>query len=157
MQNKLNNISQSGFKVPKNYFETFETNLKNQVKLKEKVSSTGFTVPQEYFNNFQVSVTKEKKVISIFNRKNLLYVSSIAAILVLFFSIFPLNPNHLSYDALEMETVENYILNNVETNDIAALFSSTELNESAFLDYNINDETLNYYLDSLDETDFILE
>ena len=62
-----------------------------------------------------------------------------------------------NYDSLDTETVDTFILNNFEADEIAFLFSSSELSETNFIDYNLNDETLDYYLESLDETELILE
>ena len=160
--NNLHNNKKSGFKVPKDYFENFEASLISHVNLKEKVSESGFTVPKDYFENIEndilVKVNQKEtvKVIPLFNKRNIIYVSSIAAAILLLFNLSTLNES-FNIDSLETETVDNYILNNFEVDEIASLFSSTELSETNFIDYNLSDDTLNYYLESLDETELILE
>ena len=96
------------------------------------------------------------KVIPLFSKRNIIYISSIAAAILLLFNLNTLNKS-FNFDSLDTETVDSYILNNFEADEIASLFSSTELSETNFIDYNLNDETLDYYLESLDETELILE
>ena len=91
-KNKLHNIKDSGFKTPKNYFDGLEDSIMNQIKLKGKIESTGFKAPDNYFESLDDKilgkVAHKPKVISLFTRRNLFYASSIAAALVLMFSIF---------------------------------------------------------------------
>ena len=66
------------------YFEGLEDSILTQAKLKSLVSNSGFKAPEGYLDNFEVVIKKETKVISIFSRKNILFVSSVAAAIVLF-------------------------------------------------------------------------
>jgi hypothetical protein len=160
--NHLHNKKETGFKVPKDYFENFEASIIRQANLKENATDTGFTVPKEYFKNIEkdilAKVNEEEtvKVIPLFSTRNIIYISSLAAAILLLFNLSILS-TPFSFDSLETETVDTYILNNFEADEIASLFSSTELSETNFIDYNLNDETLDYYLESLDETELILE
>ena len=162
MKKKLKNIQESGFKVPKTYFENFEASILSQANLKEKASEAGFTVPEGYFDEVEKSIlskTNKKeptKVISLLNKRNIIYISSIAAAILLLFNLSLFN-NTFNFDSLETEAVDDFVLNNFELNDFNILFSNTELSESAFIDYNLSDETLDYYLETIDETDFILD
>ena len=143
----LHNIKDSGFKIPQNYFEGLEDSILAEAKLKNLVSNSGFKTPEGYLDNFTVSVKKETKVISIFSRKNMLMVSSIAAALVLFFSLNVFDNSPLSYNDLDTTTVDNYILDETEIGDLTALFQDNELSEGQFIEYTISDETLNSYLE----------
>ncbi|QRM89899.1 hypothetical protein FG167_11875 [Lacinutrix sp. WUR7] len=160
--NHLHNKKETGFKVPKDYFENFEASIIRQANLKDKATETGFTVPKDYFKNIEndilTKVNQEDtvKVIPLFSKRNLIYISSLAAAILLLFNLSILS-TPFNFDSLETETVDTYILNNFEADEIASLFSSTELSETNFIDYNLNDETLDYYLESLDETELILE
>ncbi len=158
MTNKnLHNIKNSGFKVPQNYFEGLEDSILAEAKLKSIVNDSGFKTPEGYLDNFEVLIKKETKVISIFSRKNILAVSSIAAALVLFFSLNLFNNSTLSINDLETTTVDNYILDETEIGDLTSLFQDIELNENQFIDYSISDETLDSYLETDDFNDLYSE
>ncbi|WP_452223381.1 hypothetical protein [Lacinutrix chionoecetis] len=152
----LNN-RKSGFKVPQNYFEGLEDSLLVHAKLKNKVSESGLKTPDGYLENFSVSVEKETKVISIFSRKNVLFVSSIAAALVLFFSLNIFDNSPLSLNDLDTTTVDSYILNETEVSDLSSLFQENELTEAQFIDYSLSDETLDSYFEDVDVSDLILD
>ena len=148
MNNKnLHNVKKSGFKVPQNYFKELEDSILAEAKLKGLVSDSGFKTPKGYLDNFNVTVKKETKVISIFSKKNMLFVSSVAAALVLFFSLNIFDNSPLSYNDLDTTTVDNYILDETEIGDLTTLFQDNELSEGQFIDYTISDETLNNYLE----------
>lgn len=153
----LNNIKNSGFKIPDNYFQDFEENILSKVKLKSLTEDSGFVVPDNYFDEFKVSVKNETKVISIFNRKNRLLVSSIAAAIVLFFSLNIFNNSIVSLNDLDTETVDSYILDEANVSELTALFSDNELNETQFIDYSISEETLDTYLESVEVNELFLE
>ena len=158
MTNKnLHNIKNSGFKVPQNYFEGLEDSILAEAKLKSIVNDSGFKTPEGYLDNFEVLIKKETKVISIFSRKNILAVSSIAAALILFFSLNLFNNSTLSINDLETTTVDNYILDETEIGDLTSLFQDIELNENQFIDYSISDETLDSYLETDDFNDLYSE
>ncbi|WP_194767189.1 hypothetical protein [Tamlana sp. I1] len=154
--NKLHTIKSAGFNTPKDYFETFEDKLfdklKNEAVLNEKVQS-GFKAPKNYFETLDTNILqavedskKTTKVIPLFSKKTILYASTIAAAIALFFglSIFDSKP---SFDALDAQTMENYILNeNISTSEIASLFTDEELNENLFSEHNFDDENLEEYL-----------
>ena len=153
----INNIKNSGFKIPDNYFQDFEENILSKVKLKSLTEDSGFVVPDNYFDEFKVSVKNETKVISIFNRKNRLLVSSIAAAIVLFFSLNIFNNSIVSLNDLDTETVDSYILDEANVSELTALFSDNELNETQFIDYSISEETLDTYLESVEVNELFLE
>jgi len=153
----LHTTKDSGFKVPQNYFEGLEDSILNEVKLKSTISDSGFKAPENYFETFKVSVEKETKVISLFNKKAVLYVSSIAAAIVLFFSLTLFNNSPISIHDLDTETVDNYILDEINLEDIASLFQDNELNETQFIEYSLNDDTLDSYLEAEENNNLFLE
>ena len=161
-KNNLHNNKESGFKVPKDYFENFEASIIRHANLKEKVKDSGFTVPKDYFekveNDIITKIKKQEpvKVISLFKRRNLIYMSGVAAAILLLFNLSIFN-TPFNFDSLETEIVDSYILDNMESDELAALFTSDELNENNFIEYNLSDETLDYYLENLEETEIILE
>jgi uncharacterized membrane protein YvbJ len=151
---KLHHIKSHGFKVPKDYFNAFEENLLNRIEEEAHLpkTETGFKVPNGYFNAIEDNVLQKlseetkTKVISLFNKKTIVYISSVAAAILLLFnlSIFEKTP---SFDNLETETVETYILNeNISSYEIASLFTDTELNDNNFVDHNLDAENIEEYL-----------
>ena len=161
--NKLHNIKETGFKVPKDYFDTLEDTVLDNIKLKEQSSEPGFKTPDNYFETLEdtilskVSEKESPKVISIFSRRNLIYASSIAAavLLLLNLSIFE---NESGWEDIEAETVENYIINeNMGSYEIASLLIDEELNEDNLTDIEFSDEALeNYFLDHTTVEDLII-
>lgn len=157
MKNKnLQHIKSAGFKTPANYFESFDENVFNKLNSKNQLNSikeTGFKVPDNYFESFnETSLNsnfrgKESKVISLFSKRNFIYASSIAAaIVVLFFnlSIFEISP---SFDNLETETVENYIIDeNISSYEIAALLTDAEIEEDIIIEHSFSEDNIEAYL-----------
>lgn len=151
--------NESGFKVPKNYFENFEGHLfskLNENKVLDKKLDTGFEVPENYFEKFELDLPKEKetRVIALFSRRQLKFAASIAAMLVFMLSIFnDYGTKKISFSTIGYETVEAYLENdNVDFNNleieriISKDYQSAELKfnkigEDALFDYLMNTST----------------
>lgn len=161
-KNKLHNIKNPGFKTPKDYFEGLEDSVMDQIKLQDKITDIGFKVPDNYFDSFEDKVldriTKKPKVISLFTKRNLFYASSIAAALVLMFSIF-INKNDLSFDDLEITSIENYIYEqDIDTYDMASLLTEEELITDNFIESELTEDLLkDYLLENATLEDLIIE
>jgi hypothetical protein len=157
MKNKnLHKIKSTGFKAPDGYFSSFDDNVFNKIDSENSlntIKNTGFKVPKGYFESLNANVLfnqiekRESKIISLFNKKNLLYLSGVAAAILLLFnlSLFSKNP---SFDNLESDIVENYLIDEYfSTNDdIAALFTDDEIEQSVSIDYDINASNIEEYL-----------
>lgn len=162
-KNKLHNIKETGFRVPKDYFDTLEDTVLSHNKLKERSSESGFKTPDNYFDNLEdtilskVSEKEKPKVISIFSKRNLIYASSIAAAILLLFNL-SIFEKESGWDNIEAETVENYIINeNMGSYEIASLLIGEELNENNFTNIEFSDEALeNYFLDHTTIEDLII-
>lgn len=164
-KNRIHNIKETGFKVPKGYFNNLDDALLNNIKLKEVPDEAGFKTPANYFDSLEdtilnkVSEKGNNKVISLFSRRNLIYASSIAAAVLLLFnlSIFK-NNTETGWDAIDAETVENYIINeNIGSYEIASLLIDEDLNEANFTEVEFTDEALeNYILDHITVEDLII-
>ncbi|MEP5340404.1 MAG: hypothetical protein ABJL44_06005 [Algibacter sp.] len=163
-QNKIHNIKETGFKVPKDYFKNLEDVILSDIKLKSTTDDSGFKAPEDYFNTLErkildkISENDNPKVIPLFSKKNLIYISSIAAAVLLLFNL-SIFEKELTWDDLDINTVENYIINeNIGTYDIASLLINEELKEEDFINYSLNDEHLETYLmDNLDIENLIIE
>lgn len=165
--NKLHNIKSHGFKVPKDYFDAFEEKLLNKIKDEDVVlgkTATGFKVPNGYFDTVEdlvlqkLSEDNKTKVIPLFRKRTMVYISGIAASILLLFnlSIFEKTP---SFDNLETETVENYIIDqDISSYEIASLFTDTELDDNNFVDHNFDAENIEeYLLDNADIEALVIE
>lgn len=156
MKNKnLEHIKSSGFNVPKDYFDTFENNLLDRINAEENIistESTGFNTPEGYFDTLEdrvfdtLSEEKETKVISLFSRKAIVYVSSVAAAALILFNL-SIFSNTITVGDLETATVENYLLDeDISSYDIASLFTEELPNEEGLVNFDLNEEHLEEYL-----------
>lgn len=110
--------SNSGFKVPENYFRNFEDRLMDKINDQDPaqlpVKESGFTVPQGYFNELEDRLLKETgkptKVVKLFKKEYLFYAAAVAAIFVLMLgNFFKTEPQqNLGWDDVEITDMENY-------------------------------------------------
>ncbi len=161
-KDKLHNIKDLGFKTPENYFDGLEDSIMNQIKLDKKIEDSGFKVPDNYFDSLDDKILKKvahkPKVISLLTKRNLFYAASIAAALVLMFSINE-NNNELTFDDLEITSIENYLYDeDFDTYEIASLLTDEELSTDNFVDSQLSDELIeNYLLQNATIEDLIIE
>ncbi|OBQ55459.1 hypothetical protein JJL45_07825 [Tamlana sp. s12] len=161
--NKIHNIKSSGFKAPQDYFDAFDDKLMDKLKNESPVhdiKTSGFEVPKDYFKTLDNTIIKKiesdkptTKVIPLFNKKMILYATSIAAAVLLLFNLSLFDTNSKpTFDSLDSQSVENYILNeNISFSELASLFSDEELNATIFSEDHIDDENIeNYLLDYSD-------
>ncbi|GAL64000.1 hypothetical protein [Algibacter lectus] len=162
--NKIHNVTNSGLKAPKDYFDNLEDRLMAEIKLSETLSDSGFKAPDGYFDTLESSIlskVSEKettKVIPLFNKKNLLYFSSIAAAVLLLFNL-SIFEKETSWDSLDTETVENYILDeNVGSYEIASLLLVDDISEDDFDSLEFADEAMEgYFLENTSVEDLIIK
>lgn len=153
---RINNISKPGFKAPDNYFDSVEEGVFARLKsdnLKSMVEQTGFKIPDGYFDGLEERVEDklkgdEPKVIPLFSRKKLYYISGIAAAIVILLAVF-LNRSSEEFQDLDYQMVETYIINqDISTYEIASLLTEEEIEQVDLniLDEKLNDESLEDYL-----------
>jgi hypothetical protein len=167
MNKKLKHIKSTGFKTPENYFNNLEEQILQSVKLQETLKASkhnGFKAPEHYFDALEDSIinsiSKEKekpKVIRLSTKQRILYALSVAAAIIIMIAIFA--PYQLDFPDLNNETVENYIYQEVYSNeDLATLFSLDELNNITITDQEYTEESLkNYILENTSLEDLIIE
>lgn len=144
MNKEFKNKKSTGFKVPEGYFESLDSKLLGVTKAHSTIGTTGetgFKVPDGYFENFRAT-PKKPKVVTL---KRVLYISSIAAVLTLLFTV--ISPKEeLNFDSLETATIENYLLEeSYETSEIASLLNENQLTMESF-DLVPEEEQLEDYL-----------
>jgi len=155
MKQNLKNIKKIGFKTPDNYFDTLEDQIVTSLNLDESlgnVKEAGFEMPKDYLDSVEDKVFKSLeieerlKLVSLFSKRNLMYVSGIAATLLIFFSIF-INSRTETNESIGMEYVENYIIaEDIDSYEIAALLSDDNLTEDIFIESDIMDGSLETYI-----------
>ncbi|WP_179345711.1 hypothetical protein [Winogradskyella ursingii] len=162
----LHNIKNTGFKTPENYFETFEAELLDCLSQKEAIGieKTGYKIPENYFETLETRVLQnieaqsETKVVKLRPKRTLFYVAGFAASIVLLISILYTNRNNISFDNLDTVAIESYLYQEEYSNeDLAALFQSVDISETDFINFEISEETLDQYLDTIETEDLILD
>lgn len=162
--NKLHNIKETGFKVPKDYFESLEDIVLSEVKLQETISESGYKVPDHYFNSLEdkiinaVQPQKDTKVIKLFTWRKASYAAAIAASFILTINIFfNKKPEHITIETIEIASIENYIIDeDLETAEFASLFTQEDLMDVQLIHDGYSSETLeNYVFDNLEIEDII--
>ena len=151
----------SGFVAPDNYFDTFESSLFDSIHSAEQspiMATTGFNVPNNYFETLEdsildnIEVKKESvKVINLFSRKQLLYVASIAAVVVL--GLFVFNTNSSTSDTdISLALIEEYITSDDYVADLMDTSMLFELAEDTIVEESLSNEEeqlLNYLSDDI--------
>lgn len=134
----------SPFKVPKDYFKSFDANFFIEQELKNKVQKTGFKTPDGYLNDFNVSIPKTSKVTNLrkLNKKYSIYISGIAAALILLLMfIIPKKDN----EEVSLEILEDYLLSEVDQSDLLSnILTLDELNDLYIL--NVSSSEIENYL-----------
>lgn len=200
-KNNLHNAKQ-GFKIPKDYFDTFEEKFFTKIdKDKEEPSilsdklKSGFTAPEGYMNNFEEQLldtlttgkeeptaldlisnnsfttpdtyfktlekhilektvtasNAESKVISLLSRKNVVYVTSIAAMIAILISVVLPSDKRIEdpFGDVEIADIQQYFDDgNAEFSDseIAVLLDEEISLTDTFVDEEISEEELESYL-----------
>ncbi len=172
---KKNNVhkNKGGFKVPEDYFKSFEDKLskklsseiKNDTMLDNKIDS-GFKVPMDYFTSFEENLLQKLnkkeatgKVVSLFTKRNLIYFSGIAAMAAIIISLSVNKDTELNFNDIKIADIHAYINEgNVELSDleIASLLYEEMSYAETFGEELINDETLLEYLSDEDLDDEII-
>jgi hypothetical protein len=163
---KLHHIKSSGFKIPDGYLDSVDGSVFNKLKNSplENHQNSGFKVPDLYFETFDdklmevVSSEKVIKVIPLISWKKAIYVSGIAASIVLMVSLFN-NYNHQpTFDSLEMALIEDYISEEGLTREDMASMLNDDLTLDKFMDSHLIDANLeDYILDHSSVEDYLNE
>ncbi|WP_299185241.1 hypothetical protein [uncultured Aquimarina sp.] len=170
----LPNKVDSGLKVPENYFDTLEHDIIKNINSENQESSilagsikTGLSTPDKYFENVEntilqktINTNQEPKIISLLSRKNILYISGIAAMIAIVISIsINKGQDSFSFDSVDIVDIQEYFdEGNAEFSDseIAELLDEEINLTSTFSDEDITDEELENYLSDEELEDEII-
>jgi hypothetical protein len=159
--------NKTGLNTPEGYFEGFEERMMLKVMEDSLPGSSGFKVPEGYFEQFEVKppiaegTGADIPVISIFSKRTLLYVSGVAASLVLLISVLNNKEEQLTMDSLSVASVEAYINDgeaDIDVYDVMAVLNEDELESLSIPSEIVTEQNLEEYLiENLDETSFLIE
>lgn len=149
----LQHIKTTGFKVPEAYFEHMDDAIFNHVKLKTRVTDSGYTVPNTYFEQLDTqilnAVKPKSKVISLFSRKNLIYLSGMAAAILIFIQIStPKEPSN--------QDIVDYLLEqDIDTYDLATVLNIDTIDIEDDLNPYTDESLEDYIIDDINIEDII--
>ncbi|NRA91559.1 MAG: hypothetical protein HRU26_02570 [Psychroserpens sp.] len=141
-----------GFKVPKDYFESFDDSLLSKLSEKDMTlpDASGFKVPESYFDTLDDTIMNkvqdETKIIRFRPNPKLYYVAGIAASLVLMVAIFTNRDDNLG---ISTEMVESYFEDSdLDSYELADLLYEADLLEEDFVisETDFNEDNLETYL-----------
>ena len=152
---KLHPIKSTGYKLPNDYFNAVEESVFSKLKeenIKLQIQSSGFKVPDDYFETFESSILSSNnkratQVVSLFNWKKVVYISGIAASIILAITLFFNNSNSLKISDIDTASIETYLSNeDLSAYDLAPYFDTAELNSDNFIEINIKASEIEEYL-----------
>ena len=158
----------TGFSTPSNYFDDLEDVITTKISQENFAKETAFKTPENYFinleNNILAEITlkeKEVKVISFKERILKLIPIAAAASVVLFIGLnsFVFNTNEeLTLDTLSDNDIEYWLdVNTLNSTDIALVLENEILDENEFSFTDIKDETIEDYINSIDNSSLLNE
>jgi hypothetical protein len=160
--NSINYISKktskkTGFSAPLDYFNNLEEVIGAKLYEEQLPKENGFKVSDTYFNNLEDNVLakvsfskKETKIISF--KEVIPYATAASIVLFIGLNSFVFNTDkELTLDSLSDTDIEYWLdSNTLNTNDISIIFEDDLLEENDFYFTTIKDETIEEYINSLD-------
>ncbi|WP_299782026.1 hypothetical protein [uncultured Formosa sp.] len=150
----LHNDKNTGFKIPKDYFANLEDSILNEARLQEKVQSHGFKIPDNYFDTledqiYNKTVNKKTTKVRTLNIKPWFYAASIAASLVLIFTLTFSKNQTYTISSINNETLESFILREeLDASEMSTLITDSDVFESDILNSTISDANIDHYIES---------
>ncbi|MBZ9779145.1 hypothetical protein LB452_09430 [Psychroflexus sp. CAK8W] len=151
----------TGFKVPKDYFETLEDSLLNTIKSESYTEKSGFKIPNDYFSGFKVNIPLEEKPTKVIQLKEFskwMVAASIVAIAVIgALYIDRISPNqNIQFSDLDNDMIERYLDYHIETPDEFIDYENTSVKD--LVNQNISKlddkDIIEYLNDKIEDQDF---
>ena len=159
---KQENINNNGFKVPKDYFDSFEDTVFEKLSENNLLKNNDYTVPKNYFDTVEGKVLSRlnlipKKEIKTISLKRIVIKISIAAAFIIMFSLLYLNNNKVNIDQIAVVDIESWLDENIDTIDLYSYtetYNNFDLDElQLFNNNNNNNNNNNEILNLLENTD----
>lgn len=154
----------SGFETPTNHLDNLEDKLFMKLFEEKLPSNTGFSAPESYFENIEESVLlkiKPVKVISLKQRilKSIPIAAAASVLLFIGLNVFVFNSSaELDLDNINDSDIEYWMNNNdISYNDVALVLEDEITLDNEFSMATIKDESIEDYMNSIDESSFIYE
>ena len=157
----------TGFKIPTDYFETFEDRLLHKISEETLPKETGFGVPDGYFDYLEKAVLQNveptlPKVIPLYKKSGFITTVSIAACLALIFTIVGITQNNsITLNDINDETIGSYIdEGNIDLSpqDIALLLEDEDVYSLSEPSEDISKESLtDYLLNNIDDPNLLFD
>ncbi|MFI2742858.1 hypothetical protein ACG2LH_08970 [Zhouia sp. PK063] len=154
----LDNLhNKSGFKIPKDYFQSLEEGLLTKLSEEKLPKKSGFKTPNGYFKQLENRILKQTthkpKVIALY-KKAWYAVAATAAIIIAFLGYQNYTISKSSTDIASTEIMqyvnEGYI--NIDSDDIMALFDTQDLQNVNLTSNNLKDsDIIDYLNDNIDD------
>ena len=155
------------FKVPTNYFDEFENHLFKKINEEVLPKNIGFKTPTGYFNKLDIKIkrknnskSKEGKLIPKVSKKTFMYAASIAAIVILVFSVLKNSTPVYTLEEIEISNIENFINEgNIQLKqyEISILFTDEILNNITSNQSRLSGNQLeNYLLENINDLNDLL-
>jgi hypothetical protein len=164
MKEKTN---KSGLHLPEGYFNNFEDRMLLKVMEDSLPKSNGFKTPDGYFRQVEdrivslVSENEKPKIIPLYRNKTLLYVSGIAASLLVIISLVNGLQSDPAFEDLSATAIEEYIdegVMDIDSYDVMALLEEEEIDDITIPSEVISEESIeNYLIENIDETSLLIE
>lgn len=151
----------SGFKVPKGYFDSLENSLLTKIKSDSYSEKSGFKTPSDYFTNFKLETPSEEKsakVIQLRDWTKWMAAASIVALAVIgAMYIDSISPSkNLGFSDLDNDMIERYLDEHLETPEEFIDYENTSLEN--IIHKNIitlnNQDIMDYLNDKLEDQDY---
>jgi len=155
------------FKVPTNYFDEFENHLLNKINEEVLSKNIGFNTPTGYFNKLDIKIkrknnskSKEGKLIPVVSKKTFMYAASLAAIVILVFSVLKYTTGVYTLEEIEISSIENFINEGniqLKQHEISILFTDEILNNMTSYQSQLSGNQLeNYLLENINDLNTLL-
>jgi len=158
----------TGFSAPANYFDTLENSIESILAEEKFAKDSGFKIPKNYFDDLENNILakisseeKETKIISFKERVFKLIPIAAAASIVLFIGLnsFVFNTSdELTMDSLSNNDIEYWLDSNTfHSTDLTTEYEDDILEENDFLFTDIKDESIEDYINSIDNSSLLNE
>lgn len=159
---------QSGFSVSSDYFDDVAQNIDAKILLENFDKKTAFKVPDNYFDcldneilNAVSPAKKTTKIVSFKDRflKVIPYAAAASILLFVGLNTFIFNSDkEFTFDSISDADIEFWLEeNSVSTIEVATILSDEILDVNSFTFTNINDEHIEDYINSIDNSSLLDE
>jgi hypothetical protein len=158
------NSIDTGFSVPKGYFDSVEDTFSSKLFEETLPKETGMGIPSGYFESLEdrilskVEIPKKGKVISLKRKLIRLIPITAAASIVLFITLNTVFSNTIDIDPTSEEIAvwfdEN--ISTINDHDLTSIFDTDDLVDSSILESIVDSDDIDTYINE-DDTNILIE